>query len=115
MSEFHKEVGTLFGLTELQSAQMEQGLSQLAQEFSAAAQVDDQAFSASFYQKFEQLALASGLSEADIEALVNVLYFHEAQQAVATYIVPSYYNAGGDRERFSDTYQLMMEEMQQAI
>lgn len=115
MSEFHKEVGTLFGLSEQQSAQLEQGLNHLVQDFSTAAQVENQSFSADFYQKFQQLAAQNGLSEADIEPLVNVLYFTEDHQQAVTYIVPSFYNSGGDREVFSDTYQLMMEDLQQSL
>ena len=115
MSEFHKEVGTLFGLSEQQSVQLEEGLNQLAQEFSATEHVDDQAFSAAFYQKFEQLVLQNGFEESDIEPLIGVLYFTEDHQQVVTYIVPSYYNSGGDREVFSDTYQLMMDDLKQAI
>lgn len=115
MSEFHKEVGTLFGLSEQQAAQLEQGLNQLAQDFSAAAQVDDQAFSADFYQKFQKLALQNGLLDSDLESLVGVLYFTEDHQQVTTFIVPSYYNAGGDHDVFSDTYQLMMDDLKKAI
>lgn len=114
MLEFHKEVGTLFGLTEQQSARLEQGLKQLEQEFSAAPDAGDRAFAAQFYQKFEQLATQNGLSEHDIEPCVNVLYFHEGHQQLVSYIVPSYYNSGGDREVFADTYQLMMEAQQQS-
>lgn len=115
MSEFYKEVGTLFGLSEQQAARLEEGLNQLAQDFSAAGQVDDQAFSAGFYQKFQQLALNNGLQESDLEPLIGVLYFTEGYQQVTAYIVPSFYNAGGDREMYADTYQLMMDELKQAI
>ena len=115
MSEFYKEVGTLFGLDEQQAEHLNLGLIQLAQEFNSASEVSDQAFSAQFYQKFEQLALTSGIQEDEIEALVNVLYFNDVHQQVVTYIVPSYYNSGGDHEQFSDTYQLMMDDLQQEL
>ncbi len=115
MSEFHKEVGTLFGLSEQQSERLEQGLNQLEQEFAVASNIEDHTFSADYYQKFTQLVMQSGLTEDDIEPLVNVLYFSDDHQQVATYIVPSYYNSGGDRAVFSDTYQLMMEELQQSM
>lgn len=115
MSEFHKEVGTLFGLSEQQSELLEQGLNQLEQAFSVASNVEDHTFSADYYQTFQQLVIQSGLTENDIEPLVNVLYFSDEHQQVVTYIVPSYYNSGGDRDMFSDTYQLMMEDLQQSI
>jgi len=113
MSEFYKEVGTLFGQTELQSADLERGLIQLAEEFKNESEVDSVAFSTQFYQKFEQLLQHSGITTDEVEALVSVLYFSDDHQSLVTYIVPSYYNAGGDSLKFTDTYQLMMDELQQ--
>ncbi|OTG79029.1 hypothetical protein B9T33_13780 [Acinetobacter sp. ANC 5054] len=115
MSEFHKEIGTLFGITEEQSAQIEQGLKQLEVDFTSASDVGDQGFSTNFYAQFVKLVTQNGIVEDEIERLVNVLYFNEDHQQVVTYIVPSYYNSGGDRAQFEDTYQLMMDDLQQAI
>ncbi|RKG30532.1 hypothetical protein [Acinetobacter tianfuensis] len=114
MSEFYKEVGTLFGQTELQSADLERGLVRLVQEFKAASEVGSRDFSSQFYQKFEQLVTQNGIMETEVEALVNVLYFSDDHQQLVTFVVPSYYNAGGDRAQFADTYQLMMDDVQQA-
>ncbi len=114
---FSEEVGQFFALTEPQSAQLEAGLIALEQAFQQAESdvVNTPEFASRFYQKFQQLAAQNGLSEADIEPLVNVLYFTEDHQQAVTYIVPSFYNSGGDREVFSDTYQLMMEDLQQSL
>ncbi|WP_180058791.1 hypothetical protein [Acinetobacter sp. YH12227] len=114
MSEFHKEIGSLFGIAESQSDQIEQGLLKLKQEFLTAEDVSSHVFSEQFYDKFYQLVTEHSVLDDDIERLVNVLYFNDDHQQVVTYIVPSYYNSGGDRELFEDTYQLMMEDLQQS-
>ena len=109
---FHKEVGIPFGLSESQSAQLEEGLKSLENEFHAADDVNAESFAKKFYQQFEYLIKACGIADGDLEALVNHLYFTQETQEIVTFIIPSFYNAGGDREVFNDTYDLMMADLE---
>ncbi|OTG63180.1 hypothetical protein [Acinetobacter silvestris] len=106
---FYKEVGIPFGLSETQSEQLENGLKSLENEFYAADDVNAESFAKKFYQQFEDLIKTCGIEGSDLEALVNHLYF---TQEIVTFIIPSFYTAGGDREIFNDTYELMMAELQ---
>lgn len=110
---FFKEVGVLFGLTESQSVQLELGLCALERFFKHADhnKLSNQDFATVFYDKFTRLTHSCGFQEDQLEALVNHLYFTENFKNLVTYIVPSYYIAGGDRTRFEYTYQLMLEDI----
>ncbi|AXY55863.1 hypothetical protein CDG60_04250 [Acinetobacter chinensis] len=109
---FHHEVGGPFGLTAQQSDQLEQGLKALDAEFNQAVDVENDEFAQQYSAKFEQLTSGLGISEEEREMLISHLYFTEEFHDLVTYIVPAYYRAGGDREVYSDTYELMMGEMQ---
>ena len=109
---FHKEVGVPFGLSETQSEQFEQGLQALEAVFHGAKDVNDESFAKGFYQQFDDLVKACGIEEGDLEALVNHLYFTQETQQLITFIIPSYYTAGGDSQMFEDTYQLMMADLE---
>ena len=52
------------------------------------------------------------MEDGDLEALVNHLYFTQETQEIVTFIIPSFYTAGGDRDVFNDTYELMMAELE---
>ena len=109
---FYKEVGIPFGLSELQSAQLEDGLKSLENEFHASDDVNAESFAKKFYQQFEELIKSCGVEDGDLEALVNHLYFTQETQEIVTFIIPSFYTAGGDRDVFNDTYELMMAELE---
>ena len=109
---FYKEVGIPFGLSELQSAQLEDGLKSLENEFHAADDVNAESFAKKFYQQFDESIKSCGVEDGDLEALVNHLYFTQETQEIVTFIIPSFYTAGGDRDVFNDTYELMMAELE---
>ncbi|MFD1438794.1 hypothetical protein [Acinetobacter terrae] len=111
---FSEEVGQFFALTETQSVQLEAGLVALEQAFQQAESdvVNTPAFSGRFYQKFQQLITAFGIDENNVEAFLDHLYGTERYRQLVTYIVPSYYNAGGDRQVFEELYQEMLSDEQ---
>ena len=109
---FSQEVGQFFALTETQSAQLEAGFISLEQGFQQADEVNTPEFARAFYQKFEQLIAAFGFDENNVEALLEHLYGTERYRQLVTYIVPSYYNAGGDRMLFEEIYQEMLSDEQ---
>ena len=109
---FSQEVGQFFALTETQSAQLEAGFIRLEQDAPPADGVNPPAFAAAVYQKFEQLIAAFGFDENNVEALLEHLYGTERYRQLVTYIVPSYYNAGGDRMVFEEIYQEMLSDEQ---
>ena len=111
---FSEEVGQFFALTEPQSAQLEAGLVALEQAFQQAESdvVNTPAFAGRFYQKFQQLITAFGIDENNVEAFLDHLYGTERYRQLVTYIVPSYYNAGGDRQVFEELYQEMLSDEQ---
>ena len=111
---FLEEVGQFFALTEPQSAQLEAGLIALETYFQQAEAdvVNTQEFARTFYQKFQQLMTQFGIDENNLEALLDHLYGTERYRQLVTYIVPSYYNAGGDRAVFEELYQEMLSDEQ---
>lgn len=111
---FSEEVGQFFALTEPQSAQLEAGLIALEQAFQQAESdvVNTPEFASRFYQKFQQLITAFGIDEKNVEAFLDHLYGTERYRQLVTYIVPSYYNAGGDRKVFEELYQQMLSDEQ---
>jgi len=111
---FAEEVGQFFALTEPQSAQLEAGLIALEQAFQQAESdvVNTPAFASRFYQKFQQLITAFAIDENNVEAFLDHLYATERYRQLVTYIVPSYYNAGGDRKVFEELYQEMLSDEQ---
>lgn len=111
---FSEEVGQFFALTESQSVQLEAGLIALEKSFQQAETdvVNTAEFSSRFYQKFQQLIMAFGFDANNVEALLDHLYATERYRQLVTYIVPSYYNAGGDRQVFEELYQEMLSDEQ---
>ena len=102
---FFKQIGEPYGLSEEQSSQLEIGLKELKRDFNPE-------FAAEFYQKFENLISEFGFDDGNVEALVSNLYDLDEYRGLVTYIIPSYYNAGGDRDMFEDTYQQMISAFQ---
>ena len=111
---FSQEVGQFFDLTETQSTQLEAGLMSLEKYFQQAGkdEVNTQEFARAFYQKFEQLIAAFGFDENNVEALLEHLYGTARYRQLVTYIIPSYYHAGGDRMVFEEIYQEMLSDEQ---
>ena len=111
---FSQEVGQFFDLTAAQSSQLEMGLLALQQAFLQAESdvVNTPAFASRFYQKFQQLIGDFGFNDSTVEALLDHLYGTERYRQLVTYIVPSYYNAGGDRAVFEELYQEMLSDEQ---
>lgn len=109
---FYQEVGKPFGLNIEQATQMEQGFHELEAKFHQAEDVNSKFFAESFYQQFEKLALSCGLQESEFEALINHLYFEDEFHNLVTFIIPSYYTAGGDEALYKDTYELMLSDLQ---
>lgn len=102
---FFKQISEPYGLTEGQSTQLEIELKELSRDFNPE-------FAAEFYQKFEDLVSQFGFDSGNVEGLVSSLYGLDEYRDLVTYIVPSYYNAGGDREMFEYTYQQMISDFQ---
>ena len=107
-------LGQFFALTETQSAQLEAGFIRLEQDFQrgAADEGNTPEFARAVYPEFEQLIAAFGFDENNVEALLEHLYGTERYRQLVTYIVPSYYNAGGDRMVFEEIYQEMLSDEQ---
>ena len=111
---FSEEIGQFFALTEAQSAQLEAGLIALEQAFQQAESdvVNTPEFASRFYQKFQQMIRAFAIDENHVEAFLEHLYATERYRQLVTYIVPSYYAAGGDRKVFEELYQEMLSDEQ---
>lgn len=72
---------------------------------------DNPSFFKTFYNKFEQTIAPYGFEEGDAEQaepLVSSLFNQGDFRILVSYIIPAYYNSGGDSEIFSDTYTQMM-------
>ena len=105
---FSEEVGQFFALTAAQSAQLEAGLIALEQAFQQAESdvVNMPAFASRFYQKFQQLIRAfAGLMKIMWKLFWSIYMQRKDTVNLVTYIVPSYYAAGGDRKVFEELYQ----------
>ncbi|MGX5700725.1 hypothetical protein ACWKWF_14245 [Acinetobacter kookii] len=111
---FSQEVGQFFNLTAAQSSQLEMGLLALQQAFLQAESdvVNTPAFASRFYQKFQHLIGDFGFNDNNVEALLDHLYGTETYRQLVTWIVSSYYNAGGERSRFEEIYQQILSDEQ---
>lgn len=107
---FYKEVGAPFGLTESQATQFELGLEALERSFQQLNQDEhlEKSTAENLYHKFESLVQSSGIEEENLETLVNHLYFTESFSSLVTWLIKSYYDAGGDLKKFEQTYQLIL-------
>jgi hypothetical protein len=111
---FSPEVIQFFTLTATQAEQLHNGLNRLQQTFQQAEAdvVNTPEFSKRYYQKFQQLALESGITEPQFETLLSHLYGDPRYRAVVNAIVSSFYCAGGDRSIFEEIYQQILSEEQ---
>lgn len=72
---------------------------------------DSPSFFTTFYKKFEKIIAPYGFDEGDAkqaEPLVSSLYRQGKFRILVSYIIPAYYNSGGNSEIFADTYAQMM-------
>lgn len=72
---------------------------------------DSSSFFQTFYKRFEKTIEPYGFEEGNTEqaeALVSSLYSQGDFKILVSYILPAYYNSGGDSEIFSETYTQMM-------
>lgn len=72
---------------------------------------DNSNFFQTFYEKFEKTIAPYGFTEGDAEQaepLVSSLYQQGKFRILVSYIIPAFYNSGGDRQIFADTYTQMM-------
>lgn len=72
---------------------------------------DTPSFFQAFYDKFEKIIEPYGFEKGDAEyaeRLVSSLYSQGDFRILVTYIIPAYYQSGGDIKVFSETYTQMM-------
>ena len=72
---------------------------------------DSPSFFKTFYERFEKTIAPYGFIEGDAKQakpLVSSLLEQGDFRILVSYIIPAYYNSGGDREAYSDTYTQMM-------
>lgn len=71
---------------------------------------DSPSFFATFYKRFEKTIAPYGFIEGDAkqaEPLISSLYRQGKFRILVSYIIPAYYQSGGDTEIFADTYAQM--------
>ena len=72
---------------------------------------DTPAFFQAFYDRFEKTIAPYGFEAGDAEQaepLVSSLYQQGDFKILVTYIIPAFYQSGGDSEIFADTYAQML-------
>ncbi len=72
---------------------------------------DSPIFFKTFYERFEKIIAPYGFEAGDAkqaEPLVSSLYSQDEFKILVSYIIPAYYQSGGDIEIFADTYTQMM-------
>lgn len=72
---------------------------------------DSPSFFKDFYAKFEKTIAAFGFEKDDtkkVEALVNSLFLQGNFKILLSYVIPAFYQSGGDSDTFSETYTEMM-------
>lgn len=72
---------------------------------------DSKKFFQTFYDKFEGIIAPYGFEKGDAkqaEPLVSSLYKQGKFKILVTYIIPAFYQSGGDSEIFADTYKQML-------
>ena len=69
---------------------------------------DSPSFFTAFYQNFEKTIAPYGFEDAkQAEPLVSSLYRQGKFRILVSYIIPAFYQSGGDSEIFADTYTQM--------
>lgn len=72
---------------------------------------DTQSFFKTFYEKFEETVASYGFEKGNdkqAEALVNSLFLQGDFKILLSYVIPAFYQSGGNSEVFSETYSEMM-------
>lgn len=72
---------------------------------------DSSSFFKTFYAQFEKTIAPYGFKEGNAEQaepLVSSLFNQGDFRILVSYIIPAYYQSGGDSEIYSDTYMQMM-------
>ncbi len=72
---------------------------------------DNSGFFQTFYNKFEKTIAPYGFEEGDAEQaepLVSSLLNQGDFKILVSYVIPAYYQSGGDIEIFADTYTQLM-------
>ncbi len=72
---------------------------------------DSPSFFKDFYEKFEETIAPYGFEKGDTkraEALVNSLFLQGDFKILLSYVIPAFYQSGGDSNIFSETYSEMM-------
>lgn len=108
---FYHEVGIPFGLSTTESVLLKDGLQALGKEFQQIESTtqEKELLAKKLYQRFESLAKACGIGDDELEVFVNHLFFTDEAHTVMTCVIPSYYTAGGDVQKFAQTYELILE------
>ena len=100
---FSQEVAQFFALSNAQSRQFEAALNAFEQQIQLAEENTPEGSNQS-YQKFTQLIAEFGFDENNVEALMSHLYAIAQYRPLVRTLIPSYYQAGGDRNRFEELY-----------
>ena len=72
---------------------------------------DSPSFFKTFYERFEKTIAPYGFIEGDVkqaEPLVSSLLEQGDFKILVSYVIPAFYQSGGDIEIFADTYTQMM-------
>lgn len=99
-----------YGLDNDQAAGLQAKLKELEAFFDKNFE-DSPSFFKTFYSKFEETIALYGFEERNAkqaEPLVSDLYLQGDFKILVSYIIPAYYQSGGDSEVFSDTYTQLM-------
>ena len=106
---FSQEVGQFFALSLSQSAQLEQALSAFARHLESVPQTSEP--STQHYQNFIQIVTDFGVTAAQIPNLMERLYALSQFRALVKQLLDCFYQAGGNREEFTELYQqILMDE-----
>ena len=99
-----------YGLDNDQAAGLQAKLKELEAFFDKNFE-DSPSFFKTFYSKFEETIAPYGFEKGDtkqIEALVNSLFLQGNFKILLSYVIPAFYQSGGDSDVFSETYTEMM-------
>lgn len=72
---------------------------------------DTPSFFTTFYQRFEETIAPYGFKEGDAkqaEPLISSLYRQGKFRILVSYVIPAFYQSGGNSEIFAETYAQMM-------
>lgn len=105
---FFKEVASLYGLNIRQSMLLELELRKLEQHLqNLEHHIENFEVASNIRQRFEMLMSQIQLNFDQMEKFVNHLYFTDKYQKLVVYFIRAFYIAGGNRERFKTTYELI--------